>query len=51
MSRWTSLVLAGTSALALTAAAAPAPAPTSEPTTPTVVAGKGETRVGGSWCC
>ncbi len=51
MSRWISLVLAGTSALAMTAAAAPAPAPaTGTPSAP-VVAGPSTARVGGSWCC
>ena len=50
MSRFVTLVLAGTSALALATAAAPAaPAPSEQ--SPAVTAGVKVEKVGGSWCC
>ena len=50
MSRFVTLVLAGTSALALATAAAPA-APAQTDQSPAVTAGGTGTKVGGSWCC
>jgi hypothetical protein len=51
MSRFSALVIAGASALALATVAAPVAAPAHLQHAPTVVAGISTTRIGGGWCC